>query len=588
MAAPTSPVELIDWLEANQLLQPEQVRELRPLLPTFPDVKVLARELVRREWLTPFQANQIAQDRGDQLVLGVFRLRERLGEGAMGQVFKAWNTRLQKVVAVKTLHKELVANARAMDRFRQEIEAAAQLDHPNIVQVRDADEIDSRPFMVMEYVDGVNLAWLVKTEGPLPVHVAAECIRQAALGLQHAFERGVIHRDIKPANLLLQSADHELRTTDFCVKILDFGLARFDSERRYSTRLTQPGSTLGTVDYMAPEQAESARAADTRADIYGLGCTLFFLLTGQPPFPGTSAAEKIGARLTGDPPRVRDERPDTPEGLERLLLQMMARHPADRPQTPAEVAAEMDPYTVPVTAAPTEVPAAIAKPVAPHEVAPEGQVPLALPVDVGPVSVSLPPASEGLFPVEGPNPFSLSDSDGALATGADAINAPAGRNARAARQGGLDRRLVVAIGASVIAMSVLIVGCGGYLLMGWLGTGAKTNAYGPGAEVLILEAFLSSGDELPAGTQKNVIVKFRRNSFDGPVELRLEGLPPGLVSEPAVARSGITAVEVPVTAPFGIAPSETQIRVIATAKNLTAEKSLKLRVGPDKGPRYRP
>ena len=226
----------------------------------------------------------------------------------MGQVFKAVNTKLQTVVAVKTLHKDLVANARAMDRFRQEIEAAAQLDHPNIVKVRDADEIDSRPFLVMDYIDAVNLSHRVKVDGPLPIHTAAECIRQAAVGLQHAFERGVVHRDIKPANLLMESANGlpaNPQAADFCVKILDFGLARFDSERRYSTRLTQPGSTLGTVDYMAPEQAESARDADTRSDVYGLGCTLFFLLTCKPPFPGTSIAEKVAARLKAAPPSVR-------------------------------------------------------------------------------------------------------------------------------------------------------------------------------------------------------------------------------------------------------------------------------------------
>src|SRR6516164_6360318 len=177
MPAPTS---CVDWLEDNQLLTPEQVSDIRPLLPTFPELKLLARELIIRDWLSPYQLNQILQGKGDLLVLGVLRLCERLGEGAMGQVFKAWNTRLEQVVAVKTLHKDLIANARAMNRFRQEIEAVSQLDHPNIVKVRDADEIDSRPFMVMDFIDGENLSYLVKRYGPLPVHIAAECIRQAA------------------------------------------------------------------------------------------------------------------------------------------------------------------------------------------------------------------------------------------------------------------------------------------------------------------------------------------------------------------------------------------------------------------------
>ena len=232
MAAPIHPVELLDWLERNQLLTPEQARELRPLLPTFPDARLLAKELIQRNWLTPYQVNQIMQGKQEQLILGYLRLRERLGEGAMGQVFKAWNTKLERIVAVKTLHKDLVANARAMERFRQEIEAVAQLDHPNIVKVRDADEIDSRPFLVMDYIDAANLSFLVKTQGPLPISIAVECVRQAAVGLQHAFERGVIHRDIKPANLLLQAAQRGAPPTDFCVKLLDFGLARTASTQR--------------------------------------------------------------------------------------------------------------------------------------------------------------------------------------------------------------------------------------------------------------------------------------------------------------------------------------------------------------------
>lgn len=596
MPAPTNTVEMIDWLQRHQLLLPEQANELRPKLPTFPDVRLLAKELIHRDWLTSYEVNQILTDKGDQLILGCFRLRERLGEGAMGQVFKARNTKLQTVVAVKTLHKDLVANARAMDRFRQEIEAAAQLDHPNIVKVRDADEIDSRPFLVMDYVEGPNLSFLVKTQGPLPIHVAAECARQAALGLQHAFERGVVHRDVKPANLLLES-DPAGADAGFCVKILDFGLARFDSERRYSTRLTQPGSTLGTVDYMAPEQAESARDADTRADIYGLGCTLFFLLTGKPAFPGASIAEKIGARLVGGPPSLRAARPEAPAGLDALLQRMMARQPADRYQTPAEVAAALLPFTFAQPPA-SEVPRMeiadgipLAAPVAAVDWAPLAQaiappvagngldVPLAQPVAVdGPV---LPAPSENLAIAENDSPFSLSKGDAPSPPITSAIG-QAAATAKRRGKGGLDRRLLVGLVAGAAAL-LAVVGCGGWMVVNWLGNGPNADGYPANAELQITEVFLSNFDApMKMGERLNVIVTIRRVNFDGPVELRLEDLPEGVRSEKIKLKAVSTKCEVPILASYGINPVETEIRVVATAKNLTVTKTMPLKVVAEK------
>jgi tRNA A-37 threonylcarbamoyl transferase component Bud32 len=607
MPAPTNPVEMIDWLERNQLLLPDQAAELRPLLPTFPDVRLLAKELIRRDWLTPYAVNQLLTGKGDQLVLGCYRLCERLGEGAMGQVFKAVNTRLHTVVAVKTLHKDLVANARAMDRFRQEIEAAAQLDHPNIVKVRDADEIDSRPFMVMDYIDGVNLSHQVKVHGPLPIHTAAECARQAAVGLQHAFERGVVHRDIKPANLLMEPANGvpaNPPAVDFCVKILDFGLARFDSERRYATRLTQLGSTLGTVDYMAPEQAESARDADTRSDVYGLGCTLYFLLTGKPPFPGASIAEKVAARLAGGPPSVREARPEVPAELDGVLRRMMARPPADRFQTPAEVAAALQPFTTltpavanvprmelddrPPLAAPV-APAAdmvpMAQPITPQDGAAAADVPLAQPIAADP-----PPGEDPIGNNE-PRPFWLSSGDAGEAAGTD--NQPQGhapgtpRNAPAPGKGGRDRRLVVGLAVGAATLFVLLFGCGGWLVVSWLGGGggAKAETHPAGAEIQITDAFLSTMDDtIKMGKRINVIVKIRRVKFDGAVELRVEGLPAGVTAtdKKVILKSGGTAIEVPIIASFNIDPADTKIRVIATSKNLTTEKTIPLKVIPDK------
>ncbi len=598
MPAPTTAAAFLDWLEANHLLSAEQAHELRPLLPTFADPRALARELLGRDWLTAYQVNQVLQGKGDQLVLGVFRLRERLGEGAMGQVFKAWNTRLARVMAVKTLHKDLVDNARAMDRFRQEIQTAAQLDHPNIVKVRDAEELDGRPFLVMEFIDGADLATIVKARGPLPVPLAAECARQAALGLQHAYERGVIHRDIKPANLLVQGAlasgAADAPSGDLCVKILDFGLARLDSDRAYPGRLTQIGRTLGTVDYMAPEQAESARDADTRADIYGLGCTLFYLLTGRPPFSGSSLADKLAARVNGLVPDVRDARPGVPDGLAQVLRRMMARQPADRYQTPAEVAAALAPYT---GAAPAEggVPPAPAVPrmeldepiplAAPVSVDAATPVPLATPVHAGATpDLPPPPAREGRFPLDdAPNPFALSGGDAAApAPAASPAAASRGPAQRPARPGGVSRlRLAVGIGAAAAVLFILLLSCGGYLIVSWLRGGPRADAWPAGAEIQIPEAFVSS-DVLPIGSRKNVIVKVRRVKFDGPVSVHLEDLPSGVTSAPVTIKSGTTAVEVPITASFGIDPVTRDIRIVATSKNLTAERALTLQVVPDR------
>jgi serine/threonine protein kinase len=578
MPVPLQPVELLDWLERNQFLTAHQVHELRPLLAKFADARALAADLIQRNWVTPYQVNQILLDRGDQLVLGALRLRERLGEGSMGQVFKAWHLRLERDVAVKTIHKNLVARSRAMERFRQEIETASQVHHPNIANVLDAGEIDGRPFLVMDYIEGTNLSQLVKTRGPMPVSVAVECIRQAALGLQHAFERGVVHRDVKPGNLMLQARGP--RVADICVKMLDFGLARFDSERQDAPRLTFIGSTLGTVDYMAPEQAESARDADTRADVYGLGCTLYFLLAGRPPFGGVTLADKLGARLTCPPPSVRAVRPEVPEELERVLVRMMARWPDDRYQTPAEVAAALAPFAED-TAPPAEgvVPpmelderVPLAMPVAPEEQR-SATIPLAEPI-------ATPPAGEGLFPVDGSNPFV--DAGPATAT---EHTAPAKAPPTPAADRGLNLRLILPIAGGAILLFLLCLGCGGYFVVSWLKGGGTPNgdAYPPNANLHIIEAYLSTGDDtMHIGETKNVIVKLRRENFNGPVELALEDLPAGVVADKCTVKTGRVQEQVRITAKYGIDPSDGSIRLVARAKNLTDEKTLRFQVLPPK------
>src|SRR5262249_27476681 len=330
--------DLLRELHQLHLLEQSQCAELAGLAGDAPS---LAREAVRRGWLTAWQVNRIFQGRATQLLLGSYVLLDKLGEGGMGAVFKARNWKLGRIVAVKVIRKERLETETSPRRFRREIEAAAQLSHPNIVHAHDADEVKGTHFFVMEYVDGRDLAKLVKEHGPLPLAEACEYIRQAALGLQHAFERGLVHRDIKPSNLLLTTRHSPLTTHQ--VKLLDMGLARFErTAEEHSSTLTQMGIVVGTPDYIAPEQARDSHHADIRADLYSLGCTLYFLLTGKVPFPGGRVTEKLLKHQPDTPTPLRQQRPDVPEGVERLVAKLMAKRPDQRCQTPAELAAALN------------------------------------------------------------------------------------------------------------------------------------------------------------------------------------------------------------------------------------------------------
>ena len=222
-----------------------------------------------------------------------------------------------------------------VERFRSEAKAAARLSHPNVVTVYDAETAGDGHFLVMEYVPGTDLAQTVVERGALPIAAACDYIRQAAQGLQHAHEHGMVHRDITPRNLML--------TGDGRVKILDFGLAYFVSEAKTVDCHSVPRVLLGSIDTMAPEQAADPHAADIRADVYSLGCTLYFLLTGQPPFPHGTLAEKIESHAKLSPPAVSDIREDVPPELVRALGRMLAKLPVDRYQTPGAVADVLTP-----------------------------------------------------------------------------------------------------------------------------------------------------------------------------------------------------------------------------------------------------
>jgi serine/threonine protein kinase/Leucine-rich repeat (LRR) protein len=258
-----------------------------------------------------------------------YEIEELLGVGGMGAVYRARHKLMGREVALKVVKAQLVEKPGRVERFHREVQAAARLIHPNIVTAFDAEQVGDTHFLVMEFVPGQSLAQVIQERGKLPVALACEYVRQVAVGLQHAYEQGMVHRDIKPANLMVTSAGQ--------VKILDFGLARLASELPGGVA-TQEGYVLGTPDYIAPEQAEDSRQADIRADVYSLGCTLYHLLTDEPPFPTGTFLQKIKAHQTQTPRPLTELRPDVPARLVAVVERMMAKDPDQRYQTPAEVA----------------------------------------------------------------------------------------------------------------------------------------------------------------------------------------------------------------------------------------------------------
>jgi serine/threonine protein kinase len=254
--------------------------------------------------------------------LGRFQLQSLLGQGGMGAVYKATHLLLQREVAIKVLPPERLASQEAVARFSREVFAVGQLDHPNLVRALDADEIEGQQILVMELVEGKDLEHVVLERGPLSVAAACEVIRQAAQGLAHAHEHGFIHRDVKPSNLML--------TRDGSVKVLDLGLAGLRGDMADKRDLTATGSIMGTPNYMAPEQAEDTKLADERSDIYGLGCTLFFLLTGRPPYEGDTWLRKILAHRNSPIPMLSAIRPDVPSELDELFRTSVAKDPVNR------------------------------------------------------------------------------------------------------------------------------------------------------------------------------------------------------------------------------------------------------------------
>jgi serine/threonine-protein kinase len=265
--------------------------------------------------------------------LGKYELQRRIGSGGMGSVFLAFDRELKRTVALKVLPKEKAQNAVLVKRFKAEAQAAAHLRHENIVAVYDAGEADGYLYIALEYVDGTDLQNLVNKRGPLPVKRSIEIVKQVARALQHAHERNIVHRDIKPSNMLIAS--------DGRMKLTDMGLARSVDETT-ETDITRAGTTVGTVDYMSPEQARNSRAADIRSDIYSLGCAWYQMLTGKPPFPEGSVTNKLHAHATQPPPDPREINSEVPEALVAVLHRMMAKSADKRYQTPQELLKDLE------------------------------------------------------------------------------------------------------------------------------------------------------------------------------------------------------------------------------------------------------
>jgi hypothetical protein len=285
-----------------------------------------------------------------------YEVIKHIATGGMGEVYQALDVELNRVVALKVLPARLSENAGSVERFRREARNAAQLSHKNIVTLYDWGQDGGTWFLALEFVDGIDLNTHINARGHLDPQEAWLITVQASRALDHAFQRGITHRDVKPSNFLLARQGRKMR-----VKLTDLGVARAVRDEDY--RVTRAGTTVGTLDYLAPEQARDSALADVRSDIYSLGCTLYHMLAGQPPFPDGGLGERLFKHLQVEPTDVRQFNPDVPDGLWAVLRRMLAKRPDDRYQTPAELldallrlgaGADGGPATAPQTPSPED------------------------------------------------------------------------------------------------------------------------------------------------------------------------------------------------------------------------------------------
>jgi eukaryotic-like serine/threonine-protein kinase len=341
MPAPTTVDEFVDLVRKSAVLEDARlssyVQKIKADPATPKGLSDVAGIFVRDGLITFFQAEQFLQGKWKRFSIGKYKVLEKLGSGGMGQVFLCEHKLMRRRVAVKVLPTAKATDPSSLDRFYREARAVAALDHPNIVRAYDIDQDDNLHFLVMEYVDGASLQEMIRRTGPMDPLRACHYMYWSAIGLQHAHANGLIHRDIKPGNILVDRTG--------VVKILDLGLARFFHDEDDAITKKYDESVLGTADYLAPEQAVDSHGVDGRADIYSLGATFYFLLTGQPPFADGSVAQKLLWHQSKTPKPLRTVRPEVPEAVDAIVAKMMAKKPEDRYQTPGELAEAMQPFT---------------------------------------------------------------------------------------------------------------------------------------------------------------------------------------------------------------------------------------------------
>jgi class 3 adenylate cyclase/predicted ATPase/tRNA A-37 threonylcarbamoyl transferase component Bud32 len=328
--------ELLDSLKESKLLSEEDVQRAKTVSSSSVDAPSFAQSLVVSGVLTSYQMEAVSNRKFERLRIGNYDVLDRLGAGGMGTVYKARHRRMKRIVALKLLSDTLAQDDNFVRRFQREVEVVARLSHTNIVMAYDADEDNAGPFLVMECVDGDDLAALVQNNGPLDVPVAIDCILQAARGMDYAHTQGIIHRDIKPANLL--------RDVMGIVKVSDLGVARLNimEGATEASGITQAGGIVGSAHYMSPEQAIDSTSIDHRADIYSLGATLYFLLVGRPPYQANTMMAALLQHREAPIPSLADARKDVPLALDTVFRRMVAKAPVDRYQSMAEVVGALE------------------------------------------------------------------------------------------------------------------------------------------------------------------------------------------------------------------------------------------------------
>ena len=338
--AKLSAENFIDYVERSGLVEEDQLKQSLDALKTkhggtLPeDSEVVANHLINANLITQWHADKIQDRKYKGFRLGKYKLLRLIGTGGMSSVYLAEHVLMKRQRAIKVLPKSRVNDSSYLARFHLEAQATASLDHPNIVRAYDVDNDGEQHFLVMEFIDGKDLQNIVKQEGALPLELACNYIAQTAEGLAYAHENNLIHRDIKPANLLIDDKG--------IVRILDLGLALYSDGAKASLTVAHNENVLGTADYLSPEQAVNSHKVDLRTDIYSLGCTLYFLLTGHPPFTDGSLAQRIAKHQTTMPEDVRKDRPECPRDLVDICVKMMQKKPEKRYQNMKQVAEALE------------------------------------------------------------------------------------------------------------------------------------------------------------------------------------------------------------------------------------------------------